>query len=291
MDTWILLTLLAALLQTLRSGLQKRATRSLSVNGASYLRFLYGLPFACLYAVWLTRSGAAPALTAEFFGYALTGGVAQIVGTAALIASFSHGNFAVGTTFSKTEVVLTALIGLVLLGDSLDLRQWSGIAVSFLGVGLLTAQDGIRQIGRNRRALVLGLGSGTGFAIAAVSYRAAALSLPEGDYLQRAGLTLVATLSMQTLIMGAYLLLREPGELRRVLGSWRSGVWIGLLGAAASAGWFSAMTLVSAALVRALGQVELLFSFIASIWFFRERVRPGEVVGALLVVLGIWLIV
>jgi drug/metabolite transporter (DMT)-like permease len=290
-DTWILLTLLAAFLQTLRSGLQKRATRSLSVNGASYLRFLYGLPFACLYAVWLTRSGDAPLLSAEFFGYALTGGVAQIVGTAALIASFSHGNFAVGTTFSKTEVVLTALIGLVLLGDTLDLRQWSGIAVSFLGVGLLTAQDGIRQIGRNRRALALGLASGTGFAIAAVSYRAAALSLTEGDYLQRAGLTLVATLSMQTLIMGAYLLLREPGELRRVLGSWRSGIWIGLLGAAASAGWFSAMTLVSAALVRALGQVELLFSFVASIWFFRERVRAAEVVGALLVVLGIWLIV
>jgi len=289
-ETWIVLTLAAAFLQTLRSGLQKRATRALSVNGASYLRFVYGLPFACLYAGWLTAGRTLPDLPAEFFACCLAGGVAQIVGTAALVGSFSHGNFAVGTTFSKTEVVLTALVGMVLLGDSLDLRQWSGIGASFLGVALLTAQDGIRQIRRNHRALLLGLGSGAGFAIAAVSYRAAALSLPEGDYLLRAGLTLAVTLGLQTLIMGAFLLIREPGELGRVLGAWRSGVWVGLLGAAASAGWFSAMTLVSAALVRAVGQVELLFSFVASIWFFRERVRPGEIAGALLVVLGIWLI-
>jgi drug/metabolite transporter (DMT)-like permease len=137
---------------------------------------------------------------------------------------------------------------------------------------------------------VLGVLSGTGFAVAAVSYRAAALSLPEGDFLIRAGFTLAVTVTLQTLIMGAFIGLREPGELGRVLASWRSSIRVGLLGAAASACWFTAMTLVNAGLVRALGQVELLFTFMASIWVFRERVSAREVVGAVLIVLGIWLL-
>ncbi len=286
----MLITIAAALLQTLRSGLQKRATATLSVNGASYLRFVYAVPFAFAYLLLLLNERTLPPLSLTFASYCLVGGVAQIIGTAALVASFGHGNFAVGTTFSKTEVVLTALVGTVLLGDVLGPWQWGGIALSFLGVALLTARDGLAALGRNRQALTLGLASGAGFAVAAVSYRSAALSLTDGDYLLRASLTLAVTVSLQTLIMGAYLRLAEPGELRRVLGNWRSGIWVGALGAGASAGWFTAMTLVSAALVRALGQVELLFSFVASVWIFRERVRPAELFGALLVVLGIWLI-
>ena len=290
METWVLLTVGAALLQTARSGLQKRATATLSVNGASYLRFVYAVPFACAYLLVLLSGRELPELPLEFFALCLLGGVAQIVGTAALVGSFAHGNFAVGTTFSKTEVVLTALVGSVLLADALNAWQWAGIALSFLGVALLTAREGLSDIGRNRQALLLGLAAGAGFAVAAVSYRGAALSLPAGDFLLRAALTLAVTVALQTLIMGLYLKLKEPGELRRVLRGWRGGIWVGALGAAASAGWFSAMTLVSAALVRALGQVELLFSFAVSLWLFRERVRPIDVLGAALVVLGIWLL-
>ena len=90
--------------------------------------------------------------------------------------------------------------------------------------------------------------------------------------------------------MGVYLGLREPGELIRVARSWRSSIWVGLLGAVASACWFTAMTLVNAGLVRAVGQVELLFTFIAAIWFFKERVTGREVLGAVLIIAGIWLL-
>ena len=289
-ELWIPLTVAAAFLQTLRSSLQKRATGPLSVNGASYLRFVFALPFVWLYLGALLIDRALPELPAEFFLFCLTGGVAQIIATSALVGSFSHGNFALGTTFSKTEVLLTALVGAVVLSEQLSMMQWSGIAVSFLGVALLSARDGLKNVFSDQRALALGVLAGAGFAVSAVCYRAAALSLPDGDFLLRASITLAITVTLQTLLMGAFLRLREAGEFGRVVASWRSGVWVGLTGACASAGWFTAMTLVNAALVRAVGQIELLFSFIISIWFFREQVTRVDVTGAVLVVLGIWLL-
>jgi drug/metabolite transporter (DMT)-like permease len=302
MELWIPITLFAAFLQNLRSMLQKQATGDLSVNGATYTRFIFALPFAWVYFAWLANRGSVPAVSPEFFLYCLSGGIAQILGTAALVASFTHDNFSVGTAFSKTEVAQTVLFGLLILGDTLTGFALAGVLVSFLGVIALSSpgqlgallpftRKGTREEGRgSNRALVLGVLSGTGFAVAAVSYRAAALSLPEGDFLIRAGFTLAVTVTLQTLIMGAFIGLREPGELGRVLASWRSSIRVGLLGAAASACWFTAMTLVNAGLVRALGQVELLFTFMASIWVFRERVSAREVVGAVLIVLGIWLL-
>ncbi|MFV2091331.1 MAG: EamA family transporter, partial [Pseudomonadales bacterium] len=213
-----------------------------------------------------------------------------ILSTAFLVASFTHDSFAVGTAFSKTEVVQTALVGLLILGETVSNAAIVGIGVSFLGVIALSSKAGLSKLLRGNRALLLGVLAGTGLAVASVSYRAASLSLSSGDFLIRAGCTLAFTVAIQTLIMGVYLNYREPGELARVVRSWRSSVWVGLVGAAASACWFTAMTLVNAGLVRALGQVELLFTFIAAIWFFRERISIREVFGAVLIVLGIWLL-
>jgi len=290
MEFWIVLTIVAAFLQTLRSSLQKRATGMLSVNGASYLRFVYALPFVWGYLGSLLVTRSLPELPVELFVFCVTGGIAQIIATAALVGSFAHGNFALGTTFSKTEVVLTALVGAVVLGENLSGAQWAGVGVSFTGVAMLSARGGFRNFLTDQRALALGVVAGAGFAVSAVCYRAAALSLPEGDFLLRAGITLAITVTVQSLLMGVFLQLRETDELSRVFVNWRSGIWVGLLGASASAAWFSAMTLVNAALVRAVGQVELLFSFAISIWIFRERVRPVDIAGAALVVFGIWLL-
>lgn len=290
MELWIPITIAAAFLQNLRSMLQKRATGELSVNGASYTRFLFALPFVWLYLIWLAARAPLPDLTLQFAAFCLAGGGAQILGTAFLVASFTHDNFAVGTAFSKTEAVQTALFGLLILGDTLTGTAFAGILVSFFGVITLSNPGRISQLARSNRALMLGVASGAGFAVAAVSYRAAALSLPDGDFLTRSGSTLAVTVTLQTLMMGGYLLLREPGEFGRVLRSWRTSIWVGLLGGAASACWFSAMTLVNAGLVRALGQVELLFTFAASIWFFGERVTMREALGAALVIAGLWLL-
>ena len=290
MEIWIPITIFAAFLQNLRSMLQKRATGALSVNGASYTRFLFAMPFVWLYLGWLSTRAPLPPIHLEFFLYALLGGAAQILGTAFLVASFTHDNFAVGTAFSKTEAAQTALFGLIILGDTLSGTALAGIGVSFLGVIILSNPGRMTALLRGNRALLLGVLSGAGFAVSAVCYRAASLSLADGDFLIRSGMTLALAVTLQTLMMGSYLLLREPGEFRRVLQSWRTSLWVGLIGAVASACWFSAMTLTSAGLVRALGQIELLFTFAASIWFFGEKVTRREVVGAVLVVLGLWLL-
>jgi drug/metabolite transporter (DMT)-like permease len=289
-ELWIPITVAAAFLQNLRSMLQKRATGDLSVNGATYTRFCFALPFVWLYLASLALVFDLPEPNAVFFLYCVLGGVAQILGTAFLVASFTHDNFAVGTAFSKTEVLQTALFGLILLGDTLTVPIAAGIAVSFLGVVILSFRGRLGSLLSGNRALTLGVLAGTGVGIASVCYRAAALALPGGGFLERAGCTLAVTVSLQTAIMAGYLAWREPGELTRVASSWRSSIWVGLTGSSASACWFTAMTLVSAGLVRALGQVELLFTFAAAVWFFGERVSRREVLGALLIVFGIWLL-
>ncbi len=290
MELWLGITIVAAFLQNARSLLQKRMTGMLSVNGATYVRFLYALPFAWMYALWLW-DGRPAGFTPEFFIYVTVGAIAQIIATACLLASFTTGKFAVGTSFSKTEAAQAALVGLVLLGDSVSAWVIGGIAVSLIGVVLLSDQFEWRELLKPQRAMWLGLAAGAGFAVSAVGFRGASLALAGGEYLERAGLTVAVAVSVQTLVLGVYLLAREPGEVRRVLASYRTAVWVGVIGMVASVGWFTAMTLKNAAVVRAVGQVELLFTVATSVWLLRERLRAREVLGMALIVAGIFLLI
>jgi len=290
MELWLGITIAAAFCQNVRSLLQKRLTGELSVNGAAYVRFLYAVPFAWVWVFWLwegTPAGFNPA----FFGWVLLGAVAQIVATACLLASFTTGNFAVGTAYSKTEAAQAALFGLVVLGDGLSVWLLSGIAVSLVGVVLLSGNVRVGDLLRPNRAMWLGLAAGTGFALSAVGFRGASLALHSGDFLDRASLTVMVSVTLQTLIMGAYLMLREPGQIRKALANWRVAVWVGAIGMVASTGWFSAMTLTSAAVVRAVGQVELLFTVITSVWLLKERLHLREIAGMVLLIAGIVLLV
>ena len=66
---------------------------------------------------------------------------------------------------------------------------------------------------------------------------------------------------------------------------------VGFVRATATFGWFAAFTLQQAALVKVVAQVEMLFSFAASIFLFREAIKRTEVLGSLLIVFSIiWLI-
>lgn len=289
METWLIITVAAAFAQNARALLQRRLTGALSVNGASYVRFLYAVPFAWAYALWLW-GGEIGGLTTAFWLYVCTGAVAQIIATSALLASFRGGNFALGTAYSKTEAAQAALFGLVVLGEGVSGWALTGIAVSLVGVLLLSGNTRMRDLLKPQRALWLGLLAGAGFALSAVGFRGASLALEHGSYLQRAGLTVMVSVTLQTVIMGGYLLLREPGELARTLAAWRVALWVGFIGAFASVGWFTAMTLKNAAMVRAVGQVELLFTVMSSVWLLGEKLRGREIMGMVLVVIGILLL-
>ena len=292
---WVWLTLCAAFMQNVRSLLQRQLSAAeggrLTVLGATYVRFLYALPVAGLGAALLFANRPIPEAGAAFWLSSALGGVAQIGGTAALLASFRRRSFAVGTAFSKTEAMQTAAFGFLLLGDSLSWLAFAGVVVSLAGVILMTAKDRPHQGTHWAGGVGLGLLAGAGFGVAAVCYRGAALSLPEGAFFERALATLVVALGVQTLVMGLFLRLRQPGTLSAVLAAWRPGAAVGAAGALASAGWFSAMTLHNAALVRALGQVELIFAFLTSVWLFREQVRWRDALGGGLLLLGVTLLI
>jgi drug/metabolite transporter (DMT)-like permease len=278
-ELWIPITIAAAFLQNLRSMLQN---------------FIYATPFAVAYVAGLA---VAPGFTlptphTSFALYTMTGGLAQIVATALLIYLFSFRNFAVGTTYSKTETVQTAIFGLVILGDQLSVAAMVAILVSLSGVVALSSSQSSLALGRlltawTERTALIGLASGTFFGVSAVSYRAAALSLGGEGVLIQAAFTLACVLCFQTLVMGGYLLWREPGQFKQVLAAWPVALWVGVAGMLASVGWFTAMTLQNAAYVRALGQIELVFTFLAAHLFFRESSTRLEVTGILLIIGGI----
>lgn len=298
MSLWIPLTIAAAFLQNLRSTLQKQLTGKLSAIGATYVRFVYGLPVAAIYLWLLIVFGGAPMPhpNALFVLYAIIGGVAQIWGTVLLVALFAYRNFAVGTTYSKTETIQTALFGIIVLGDHLSPGALAAILISLAGVVAISVAQSHLTLAAFWRSLgdrptLMGIGSGACYGIAAVCYRAASLSLHEPNFLVSAGYTLVTVLFIQTVVMTAWLFIRHPAELLASFRTWRVSGLVGLAGALASVGWFTAMTIQNAAYVRALGQIELVFTFISSHFLFRERTKALELIGIALVIGGILLLV
>ena len=291
---WVYLTLMASAAQSVRTGGQKHLTQHMSTFAVSLVRFVYGLPFVGAYFCFLMYAYERdiPVLTLYFLGFCLLGGVGQILATALLVFLFSFRNFAVGTTYARTEAFLTAVAGAFLFGELISLQGWFAIAISVSGVVVITIAkttvDGGGWVTRiwNRSAAV-GLASGFGFALAALSVREAALSLGDDTVLFPAALTLVTTILMQATILGLYIVVREREQIAIMLREWKVGTFVGATSALGSVGWFTAFTLQKASFVKALGQIEFIFTLAISILFFRERTSPSELVGMLLVVVGI----
>ena len=297
MDAWIPITIAAAFFQNLRSALQRHLKGVLSTTGATFSRFAYAAPLALLYVAALaTLTGhELPTPNPTFVAYAVIGGLAQITATALLLYSFSFRNFAVGTTYSKTETVQTAIFGIVILGDPLGLGAAAAIVISLIGVmAISVARTRMTLLGLltslTEKPALIGITSGAFFGLSAISYRGASLALGDHGFLIRAAFTLACVTVFQTLVMALYMRLREPGQVMAVMRAWRVAAWAGISGMIASAGWFTAMTIQNAAYVRALGQIELVFTFAAAVFFFNERPNQTEVVGILLVIGGILLL-
>ncbi|WP_343115973.1 DMT family transporter [Ostreiculturibacter nitratireducens] len=293
MSLWILVTLAAAAMQTVRFMLQKQLKGAgLSTGGATFARFIFAAPLAALVAsLALAVSGEAfPPLTARFWTFALVGGVGQIVATLATVALFSLRNFAVGIAFTKTETVQVAAFSALILGEAVSLWGWSAIGVGFAGVLLLSraSEGGLRF---DPKATALGLLAGGFFGISAIGYRGATLELMPLGFFLRAVLTLACVTASQTVMMAVWLKLRQPGEAGRVVRTWRKTALVGLTGMLGSLGWFTAFSLQNAALVRAVGQVEIVFTLVASALVFRERLHLREAAGIALVVTSLLMIV
>ena len=285
MELWIVVTIAAAFFQTVRFMLQKLLSASaLSSAGATFARFLYSAPlvvvFLALYCV--ATDSLLPATTLRYWLFALSGGLSQILATLCVVMLFQSRNFAVGITFKKTEVIQTALVGWVLLGESISSLGVGVIVIGLIGVLMLSETPGLGGDWWRRicnRASGLGVLSGFLFAVSGVCYRGATLELVSEDPLLRAGMTLACVTSAQLIAMALWLRLFEPGQISAVWGARRTAAWIGLTSMAGSFCWFTAFTLQTVAYVNALGQIELVFSLLATVFFFKEPITRRELYG------------
>ncbi|MEM6463186.1 MAG: DMT family transporter [Pseudomonadota bacterium] len=298
MELWIPITIASAFLQNIRSAMQKHLKGVMGTTGATFVRFGFGIPFA-LFFVALLHFGFGmeiPAWNRAFVFWAVVGGVAQIAATMLLVYLFSFRNFTVGTAYSRTEPAQAALFGLLFLGERVTVGSLFAIAISVIGVMLISvARSAVssRSLVTSvlSRTALIGLASGTGFGIAAVAYRAASLSLGGPNFMMQAAVTLAFVIVFQTVVMLAWMVLRDRQEIVRVARAWKPAFIVGAAGASASFGWFMAMTLQQAAYVKVLAQVEIIFTFASSVLIFRETVNRLEILGTLLIVAGVIVLV
>jgi len=298
MELWIPITVSAALFQCWRTAMQQKLRHLLSINGAGFVRFLYGAPTALvLLTAALAGTGLPlPRPNLVFLFHCAAGGLTQILATNLLIMAFGYRNFAVGTAYSKTDTAQSAIIALIVLGEVLSPLAWAGICIGLSGVITLSlAGRGMRPrelaAATVQPAALAGLGAGFLFALTTVFVKLANQALSGPSLFVRALFVLVVTNTLQTLMQGSFLAWREPAELRKAFTTWRSSAWVGTLSAAGSACWFTAFALTEVALVRSVGQVEIVFTLLFSRFYLKETLRPGDVAGLALVVAGVLLIV
>lgn len=280
MELWVFFSILAAAAQTVRFAVQKvLASATLSPAAATWARFVYSAPLVALLALIyaITTNQSLPAPAPGFWLYALSGGIFQILATICTVTLFKLRAFAVGITFKKTEVMLTVLVGLIILGDTVGLAGVGAIALGFVGVLLLS--DPPEGGGFFNRAAGIGLLSGVFFALSAVTYRGATLALNTGDPVLTGGATLALVTAWQTLALGLWLHWFEPGQVTATLKAWRTSALVGVFSLIGSWCWFAAFSLMNAAFVFAVGQVELIFSLLVGAFWFREKLRVRELVG------------
>ncbi len=286
---WIPITLFAAGFQTARTAMQQRLRALLSVSGAGFVRYVYGAPLSLsAVAVAVLFGVRFPHVPAHFWPIITGAGIAQIIGTICLIRAFDARDYAIGTVYSKTEVVQVAVFSLVFLGESLRPLGWAAVAVCMAGIVVLATKGQRLSLATLRDpAGLYGLAAGGLFGLAAVGIRASSKSLTDSPTVMRAIVTLAAMNTIQTVVHGGYLLAREREQIGLAFRHWRSSSVVGLLSVCGSACWTIAFTLQNAARVRTFGQIELLFTFVVAHVWLHERHSRYEIAASGLVLTGV----
>jgi drug/metabolite transporter (DMT)-like permease len=286
---WAVFTVIAAAGQTARNAMQRELTAKLGTVGATHVRFLFGCPFALafLLAVALGGGSALPHPGAAFWPWIFAGTLSQILATALMLAAMGERSFVVAIAYTKTEPVQVALFGLVFLGDPLTLGAAIAILWATAGVIVMSWRG---NAGGGLLPVALGIGAGSMFALAAVGYRGAILALAGSSFVLSATFTLAVGLTLQAVMLSLYLALKSPSVLRAILRAWRPSLFAGAMGAFASQFWFLAFALATAASVRTLGLVEVLFAQAVSHVAFKQPATLREALGILCVIGGVALL-
>jgi drug/metabolite transporter (DMT)-like permease len=287
---WVVFTLIAASAQTVRNAMQRELTRSLGTLGATHVRFLFGFPFALVFlaGVMLWTGAPLPHPGWRFWLWVLEGSAAQIAATALMLAAMGERSFVVTIAYLKTEPIQVAIFGLIFLGDAVTLLMMVAIVVATAGVVIMSTKPG-GMVGGVKPTLI-GLASGGMFALSAIGFRGGILSLDSANYITAATFTLAVGIAMQAVLLSLYLLVRNPAVMLSIVRAWKPSLLAGLAGAVASQFWFLAFALATAASVRTLALIEVLFAQLIARFAFGHHTTVREALGMLLVVCGVGLL-
>ena len=290
---WIPFTIIAALGQVARNAMQRSLTGPLGTWGATNIRFLFGFPFSIIFfvTVVLVSGDGVPWPPASFWPWLLLGALSQIVATGLMLVAMNDRSFVVTTAYLKTEAIQTAIFGFIFLGDHLTWLRVLAIVVATVGVVITALRPGGEKSFAEVKPTLIGLVAAGGFALSAIGFRGAIITVPGVSFVTAASYTLVLGLFVQTLILTIYLLWRAPDVLRGILGLWRPSMLAGFTGAFASQFWFLAFALTAAANVRTLALIEVLFAQGVAYYSFKQPIASREILGIVLIVVGVALLV
>jgi drug/metabolite transporter (DMT)-like permease len=288
---WIVFTVTAAFFQTLRNAMQRELTGSLGTVGATHVRFLFGFPFALLslIGVMLVTGVPLPHPPLRFWPWVIDGAGAQIAATALMLMAMGQRSFVVTIAYIKTEPIQVAIFGLLVLGDAVTWPLMTAILVATAGVIIMSTKPG-GMVG-GVKPTIIGLVSGGMFALSAIGYRGAILSLHLPNFVMAATFTLVVGLALQSIVLSIYMAVRTPSALLAIVRAWKPSLFAGLMGAIASQFWFLAFAIATAASVRTLALIEVLFAQIVSRVMFKQKTTAREAAGMVLVVAGVVLLI
>ena len=286
---WAAFTIVAAAAQTVRNATQRGLTTRLGTVGATHVRFLFGFPFALIFliAVMVALRQELPRPPLIYWAWVIDGALTQIAATALMLAAMNDRSFVVVYAYIKTEPVQVALFGLVFLGDAVTPVMAAAILIATTGVVTMALKPGTSA---DLKSTLLGLGAGAMFALSAVGFRGGILSLALPSYVMAATFTVVVGLVLQSVLLSLYLWLRNPDVLVSIARAWRPSLFAGFMGALASQFWFLAYALATAASVRTLALVEVLFAQAIARFVFKQATTAREAIGVVLIVIGVMLL-
>lgn len=276
-------------MQAVRTAGQKQLSGKLNSMSTTAVRYVYALPFAWLYLVWMLsfKEIEAPKLNNEFLVYALIACVTQIIGTAFLVAAFRYKNFAVATSLAKTEAIQVAVVGALLFSAPLSFMGWLSVIIGVVGVFLVSkVKFDFRHVMAGSDAttgLAFGLGAGLGLAITTLLIRESSLAL-HTDLMVSAAVTLVFMITVQTAISLVYVYFQDKSQLGLMLKHWRLCLFVGVTSVLGSIGWFTGASFQTAAYVKALGQVEFFITLALTYRLFKEKITSIEYFGMFLII-------
>ncbi len=294
---WVPIALLAGLMQALRTAAQKSLNAHVSTWMTTYVRSLWGLPFMLAY-LWLVSRWTglgAPTFDAEYLFHCAAAAICQVLGTYLLIVLFGMSNFAVGTMLTKTDVMQAAIIGSLFFSETITALGWVAIVLTVIGVLLLSARrpGALLEERVSGTATAIGLASAFFFCLSYLFLREASLTLGDGSTIWRGAWSVVMVTSIQVIGLGLWLLARpvERAEFAKLPRLVAPSIFIGVTSAAGSIGWFTAMAMENASYVKAVGQVEVIFTVLISTLWFRERITPPQYAGIVTLVVAVLLFV